>query len=278
MKSLLALLLTSTLALWSLASEGGPIGVGNGGGSSEYSVVFAHENLVSLLKDCANYTCNLQFDEHVILTELIGAALDSPLTLKFSNSQLLGKLRYKIVDENVFVNQDLLWVDAAKTVSYEIGDALSLWVTITADRIGETNPIVNSIAAKVKRDMQQSMGRGRYDAPKDYTFEFLEWKKLDQPDVLVIRDPFLNVINVTEMMIQQVGCPGNLEIELYSPAWLPIGSTTETTDVTLALDFGAKITCDGNMSQGSARLFVTAKRDKKNDLAFDLQSTILQLP
>jgi hypothetical protein len=277
MKNILASFFLFILPLQAISGDG-PIGVGNGGGSSEYSIVFTHNNLVELLNDCANFSCTLDREEHIILWQIINYAVVDTTALKFGSTSEVGNALYKIVLDTVWVNQDLLWIDSQKTIPYSVGDALGLWVTILADRYDITNPLVKTVSEKVAATMQQNMGRGKYDAPNDLTFEFVQWNKLDNKDLLVIRDPFLTTVNVSELIANEIQCTdANSEVSVFSPSWIPIGFPQADEDVILSLDFGLRTTCGVKKRQSSARIIITAKRNEKNELSFDLSSTILQV-
>ena len=95
------------------ARTSGPIVVGGGAGGSEFSIVFARTNLKSILSDCLAYSCGFS-----------SAKAQSLRPLLAQTATLLPAV-FKTSGEVVF-NQDLLWLDAAHKVPYEISDAVGL--------------------------------------------------------------------------------------------------------------------------------------------------------
>ena len=93
----------------------GPVIVGNGGGTSEYSVVFVHQNLKQMLDDCANFSCSFSLDEYQIFSQVIYGAI-SKYELNFGNTENMGNRLFGFMGKGVWINQDLLWLDADKTI------------------------------------------------------------------------------------------------------------------------------------------------------------------
>src|SRR5690348_13869090 len=125
------ILLLSVILQFATANAGDGSSVGNGGGSSEQTLVYAYQNFDSLVEPCLRTDiCHLGRDEKQLLLE-IDQTLTKETPLEFLNIKTLKTLVFK-TEENVGapiqINAALLWKadSSGIDVSYSIEDSLEL--------------------------------------------------------------------------------------------------------------------------------------------------------
>lgn len=93
------------------------------------SVLYAHDHLEALLSICNKRDCNLSDDQKSWLETTKQLAQNLPEVV-FKNSFQLENKKFFQQKNEVWINQDLLWIDGAKTISFQISDAVVLWIDI----------------------------------------------------------------------------------------------------------------------------------------------------
>lgn len=253
----------------------GPIIVGNGAGEGEYSVLFVKTNLQDILEECANVRCQLTSHEQSTLAGLRNVAPRVSQVLFKSSKEMPGKifeLHATSSRADVWVNQDLLWEDAKKSVAFTVGDAAELWIHILAAINGGEIPSVQSLGEKLKAALTTETQRGgqSISSPQggmasDMTVEYLLWSH-NNVDVLVIRDPQLGTLELMKSIAGAIHCAEPTVPRIFSPAWLPL--VTTGARVRLTLQFGIAWTCQGRSYTTHGLSFVELLTDRKS-AAFD---------
>jgi hypothetical protein len=249
----------------------GPIIVGNGAGEGEYSVLFVKANLKDILEECANVRCQLTAQEQSTLAGLRNAVPRVSQVLFKSSKEMPGKifeLHANSSRADVWVNQDLLWEDAKKSVAFTVGDAAELWIHILAAVSGGETPSVQSLGEKLKAALATDTQRGGLTIPSsqgsaaaDMTVEYLLWSH-NSADVLVIRDPQLGTLELTKSIAGAIHCAEPTVPRIFSPAWLPLATTGAR--VRLTLQFGIAWTCQGRSYTTHGLSFVELLADRKS--------------
>lgn len=251
----------------------GPILVGSGAGSAEYSVVFANANLQEMLKYCRDGSCGFDANELRLNESLITLAAVAPKPV-FKNEKDMTAELYRLSASNVWINQDRLWLDAAGTIPYTIGNAVALWVDILG-RPYLPAADLEIMKRKVSESFDRQFVRGKVEIASAQTFEYLLWKR-DCGDLLVMRDAGLQTVALLEPIAKQLGCKDTSSIQIFSPSWVP-GPGAVTNEAVMTLNFGLKWACGSSRGNTTARAIVTTRYNSANVLSFDPASLFIHI-
>jgi hypothetical protein len=134
-------------------SSAGPIIVGTGAGQSEYSIIFVESQLTQILRECADLSCQLSPAEKTEFLPLVLAA-HIPRSMLFKTENEMHGDIFRVTppapnqtsttgfgngvanvvgnSHSIWFNQSRLWLDAAHTRPYDVGDAAALWLDVLA--------------------------------------------------------------------------------------------------------------------------------------------------
>ncbi|MES2964290.1 MAG: hypothetical protein V4760_10395 [Bdellovibrionota bacterium] len=271
---ILGLLLLSCVS----SVHAGPIIVGNGGGQGEYSVVFAHANLKTILRDCGSAACGLDSREQTLLKKIEDVASGVPAIVMKTEKEM-GSVRFLLQGKDVWINQDHLWVDEKKTSAYGLADGVVLWIEILATREALDPAEFASIDLKVLSSLKNYVQRAQQLSTDFQSFEYLMWRRAGMPDLLLVRDPFFNEVDVTKAISEHLGCTTVAALKFFSPSLNPgPGGSGPLDDYLLTLDFGVRWDCDSGKGSSIGRAVVEARRQKPDGpLAFDPKSVFVHV-
>ena len=239
----------------------GPVIVGSGGGASEYSIIFARSSFAKMLEECA-ISCELSAVDQQVLLQL-QKITGLPAAI-FKNQKDLGSRVYEIHGQEVWINQDLLWLDADHSIPYDVAEAVALWLEI-AEQVSGQPAAASSIQEKARILFRKQIQRGNIELAKDQVFEFILWKSSSE-DHLVARDPFMQTLEVSGAAKEIIDCEErDSRQQFFSPTWLPMESQN---DIVLNLNFGVKWTCGGKTQSSFGRGIVLTKSDKNGNWKF----------
>jgi hypothetical protein len=266
------------ILILSLNAFAGPILVGRGAGFSEYSLIFARANLELLLQDCVALSCELAEDQRSVGNELVSRARLAP-QLEFKSGAEMGtdEVFRRLSDKVVWINQDKLWTDAAKTVPYGMGEAMALWCQILGEGL-EAGTLAR-VEESVRVTFQRQVVRSELTTEPKRSFEFLLWKRPGAVDQLAIRDVVLQSVVLTEPIASQLACASGVKsMEIFSPVWSPDLRGDE--QITLILNFGVRWVCVGEEGRGGSSLghaIIDAHADADGVFIFDSSSLFVSV-
>lgn len=251
---------------------GGPIVVGKGSGEGEYSVYFVYSNLNQILKECYLISCQFNDFDKEIFSRLTVGAKDLPSPILESSINMQNRL-FELKEAKIFINQELLWQDQKKTIPYNVGDAIDLWLQILA-HVNRLDLVeTTTIRQKLKSTLMSETDRSLIEINEMGSVEYILWGQTAM-DLLVIRDPQLNSIELNSSIIDAINCPLKGPIHLFSPAWLHINtnSTEKLEEFNLTLHFGIKWSCGTTMYSSRGFSLIKIKKYQKGIVRFDFDS------
>lgn len=246
------------------ASEAsGPIIVGGGAGQSEFSVAFVRTSLDQLIKDCFEISCKFSAEKKARLQKIQVKAQKPPVAF-FRTSKDMGDHLFLLKDDaiNVLINQDLLWLDQAKTQPYEMSDAAKLWVDILA--------VNESFDANDLQDLKDGLAesiagvteRQSAELSDGNEFESVVWRSpRGGDDRTFIRDPNLNLIEVSKDIEKAFECTNREGLTVYNLSWLSATDISTETEkrMVLRLNFVTTRKCSGVKRTVNGILLIEAK-------------------
>lgn len=261
----------------SAALGDGPIIV-RGGGEGEYSVIFAHAHLAELARDCALTSCGFSRDESELFSGLSPSLRAPPRPLLKGKAEM-GERLFSFEGADVWINQDLLWVDAEKSEAYDLAEAFVLWIRISCARQGLDSRVFAPIVAKARMALKAETQRGQIASSDKQTFEFLLWRNGSGSDRLAVRDPALNSMDLSRAVSSHLGCGSESLVKYFAPAWIPAFETLEDPDrILLTLNFGVKWSCGGSVKGNSfGRALIAAERGGNGAFVFDPNSLFISI-
>lgn len=220
----------------------GPIIVGGGAGEGEFSVIFVRSNLKQIIEECAAISCHLDSADQQLLKN-ISKNSEHPPEIFFTDSTILNEKIFEIRGQHVLINQEKLWTDVEKTKAYSVADAGALWIQILAtwnDVPTSTQVIREALTLSLITETRRS----KLELDPQKTVEFILWKNKTQ-DILVVRDPALESIDLSDSISHALKCSSPSEIRLYSPSWMPTNWNFPVfaNDHHLTLQFGISWRC-----------------------------------
>ena len=227
-----------------------------------------------MFKDC-QVSCGLAADEMQLLNKLITDAVKPPQSV-FKKKNEMGSRLFDLVQDQVWINQDLLWVSSedGELSPYDIADAIDLWIEILATRISKSTD-AHSLRVKAHKIFSLRVERSGFELVKDQTFEYLLWRRANGTDQLVMRDPALQMVEVSPLIDQAISCQSlDYSLQIFSPAWMY--STIESTKALMTLNFGVKWTCQGRKYSSVGRAVVITNLNQKN-WVFDLSTLFVHV-
>lgn len=258
-------LLASLFMLLPLMTFAGPIFVKGGAGQSEYSIIFARENLPRLFSMCDEGRCQLNANECVSLLQLQQASLQPPKAL-FKKSQEMGTQLYLLQKQSgeVWFNLDLLWRNAEKNVAYDIPAAAALW----ADVLGNDKP---QIRAELERVLRTKFHRSLFDINAKNALEAMVWELTDANERLYVRDADMNSHDLTDSFVELAQCEVPVtQLKFYSLRWvrgIPVPR----------LEVMASWRCGGSAHRARASMSIHGKWNKSELYTFEAKDILLGL-
>ena len=244
------------------AAFAGPIIVGHGAGESEYSILFARTHIDDLLAVCAGDQCHFSPLEKDWLRTTRELAQHVPEAI-FKTKKELGALRYlrHPIEHQVWFNQDLLWLDAAGSVPFQVSDAVALWMDILL--VGKDIPKTElailefELAAALNDRVQSIFSSG------DNTggFTAILWTRQTGSDDIYFRDQSFQTFSGLEAVRAAALCGGGLatQIKFHSGRWTSIEELNEAIPkLVLRLEVSATWTCGKQSSRGRVQLVMNA--------------------
>ncbi|MGZ5278566.1 MAG: hypothetical protein ACXWC9_01405 [Pseudobdellovibrionaceae bacterium] len=206
---------------------GGGDVVNNGGGASEMTVVYTHQNYGSLVEICTRtLSCGLAADEtSLLLTMITHLPQEQAVNLAFKSGLDMGTQLFstgKEVGSKVEINKDQLWkIDLfGRTHSYSLADALEL-LTLAW---GWHHP---QFAEKVKISLAKKLATHALAGKAAYlpyllssNLRFLMVKE-ELIDQLYLEDGYDSFLNLHQLVLQQLPCQA-VEFSAYGFQWSPI--------------------------------------------------------
>jgi hypothetical protein len=256
-------------------------GVLNGGGAGEYSVVFASHNLHELLTDCRDLSCNPTAAERGILSLLLQTTQPTAI---FKTKKELGSELFRITLGNeVWINQDELWLDRDHSEPFDLAAGVALWIDVLALEL-QADPLISStLSEKARAAFAREFLRGRTDASGGQTFEYLVWQKAGLSDAFVIRDPSLTTIDLIPGIEHDLACAAPT-VKFFAPAWdLGPRDPLAPSEVLFFLQFGVKWTCPALGSQAATdgnstgQVSINTRRGADGTYAFDPSSLFIHI-
>lgn len=252
----------------------GPILVGQGGGQSEFSLVFAHQNLNLFLSTCLSATCQLSTVEKSRLRVLLNRFKIRPPQAVFKSTNELGTMLFAVdsVANSVDINKDLLWLDAGGTIAYDIPSAVVFWLDVLAQLDPSSSKALDSeLKAKVHLRILDKLSKAQVNFNSGNNFEALVWRQQSAHDRLFIRDSEFNSFDFTPLILSGELCfagrPSALRINTVRWAWLnPRGETALRMGLELIMNWD----CSGSSHRGRAKLVLSANG---SGAAFKIDST-----
>jgi len=249
-------------------SEAGPIVIIGGGGVSEYSVVFASQNLPSLFEECKTLVCAFTPEQYNTFEPYLKASHHIP-TLSFQTRKELGDRRFAINGNAVQVNADLLWRDGDISKPFNIGDSLALWISILSEY--HRLQLNDGVLTQVKGAFSTEIQRNEVKLDTTNTVELLLWKG-HTVDRFYVRDSRLQTVFLTPFIEKALFC-GEISatIHLFTPAW------SSTREPEFNLGFGINWSCGDRSGHTSGVVMIRGLRDGQGALSFDPTSVFVQI-
>ncbi|MEK7357652.1 MAG: hypothetical protein AAB250_14470 [Bdellovibrionota bacterium] len=260
------------------AAHAGPVIVGNGGGAGEYSVVFARTNLAEIFRDCGSTACGLDPQEKLDFSRLEAAVPNKP-SIVIKTEKEMGTVLFLLQGAEVWINQDLLWLDVKKTDAYGLADAVVLWMKILEAQTGLDPAQFATIEAKALTSLKNYVQRAQMLSTDNQMFEYLLWRKKTPTDVLFLRDPGMIEIDVATAVAAHLKCATVQSLHFFSPALMAgPGGSGPMDDYALYFDFGVRWKCDSSSGNSFGRVVVIAKRTEVGgSLTFENSSVFVHV-
>lgn len=254
------------------ATKAGPIVVGGGAGGSEFAVVFARANLETMLSDCLRATCGLTADEAQAFEPLLDRTKSIPLAVFKTSAELSGNL-YEVRPSEVWFNRELLWLDAGKTIPFDVDDASKLWLEILNLDGVVSKPDLLLLQTRLARTLDIEKSEQAYDT--ENTFQILLWKTSPQMDRLYVSSSPADTFELTEAVIATLACSDLRSFKIQSPTWIsaaPIPPTGKPETIILKLSLNVNWVCGTRSHAGFGSAIVRVTKNTSDILAFDPQS------
>ncbi len=259
--------------LGQLASAG-PIIVGHGAGESEYSILFARAHLDELLSVCSADQCHFSSLEKDWLRTTRELALLAPDAI-FKTKDELGDrlfLRHPI-EHQVWLNQDLLWLDPSRTVPYQVSDAVILWMNILLVGKNIPKPLLAimqfDLAAALTDHVQSIFSTG----DKTSGFTAVLWSRKAGNDDLYFRDQAFQTYSGLSSVRAALVCEAETasQIKFHSGRWMTSENQQEVSSK-LALRLELSVTWNCGKWANKGRVQVTFNAIHKEVYEIDSSS------
>lgn len=260
-RSFLVMIALSTTA----PAQAGPVLAGKDTGFAEYSVIFTHAYFRDFMSNCILYGCGLDRQVAGYAGVIIRKTLPEPV---FRDGADMQGRRYMNYHRHVLINRERLVNSDGR--EFDLGDAMALWVEIQAG-VDVPQTVVASLKAHVANSMHVLTKRGSLEVSGGQMFEYVVLLSYYGADRLVLRDGDLQTADLTPLTLAGLGCAEPAGVRLTSPGWLPSpGGDGEVT--TLSISYVVQWTCNGESALAHARAVISARKNIKGVLAFDLST------
>jgi hypothetical protein len=256
---------------WS--AHAGPIIVGTGAGGSEFSLIFARANFVEMARDCFASSCTLTPTERTLAPQILLRAAKPPPLLFKTERDMPGLLK-KMTAGAVWFNQDRLWLDAKKTVAYDVPEAAAQWLDVL---IGDIAPASSALGAKISESLRQRMSRQTRATGDGGTFELLHWRPVSGVDRLFVRDPALNSVDLTAALTVSLACPSLNTLTLFSPTFSSI-TDLGPDRLLFTVGLGLRWNCGGVTRSESGYVLIYANKNASGAWEFDPATIDAEVP
>jgi hypothetical protein len=205
----------------------GPIVVGKGAGQSEFALIFAHQHMAELLRQCL-LTCELGTDEKRFAVDLEKRLVTDPLPQPvFKGKNDLGDVRFRRANREVWINQDLLWLDDAKTRALDVAAATSLWLDVVTEGLKQADErdLVERLKTKLVKELSAETKYAGHKFHGEHLLNAFLWRQhaaIDSSDRLFLGDFQAQVIELTS---KAAGATRGSGIKFFAMNWItPVGA------------------------------------------------------
>ncbi len=235
-----------SILVFALASLAGPIIVRSEAGQSEYSILFARAHLDELLSVCSNDECNLSEDQESWLRTARQLSLNAPKVI-FKNKTDLADQKFTKHDDQVWLNQDLLWLDDAHTIAFQVSDAMVLWLDILLQ--GKIIPRLEltvlefEMARVLNEKVQTIRSAGEFSA--------ILWRHADRNDEIFFEDHTQRMISIRDSLQKSGFCGNDLatSLQFHSASWNDL-----TTRKEIRLEVATTWSCGVQKNRGNLQI------------------------
>lgn len=258
------LLFTLLAFCFSLTAQSGPIIVG-GAGEGEYSVTFVHKNINLILNDCLDFSCTLSSSQRALLVQISSSHILSFAPVFKSSREMTTLFLVRPLQNEVYINQDKLWTDSDRTLAFDVGDALTLWIQIVGHELGIDDQKVKNVAQIAAESLKNQVQRGGVSLEDRQTFEFLLWQRGSETRFLA-RDPAMQSVGLTELINgRSLNCSARVSnTRIYSPTWGTLSEGTNQNTLNATLHFGISWTCADKHFNTNALIYAKVVRENSS--------------
>ncbi len=240
----------------------GPIIVGQGAGESEYSILFARSHLDDLLSTCAGDKCHFSSIEKEWLKTTRTLAQNPPRAI-FKNKATLGNLIYfkHSVENEVWLNQDLLWLDAAGSIPYKVSDGVTLWMEILLKGLDIPDSVLANLQIGLRTSLNERIQAIFSSGENTEGFTAILWTHKDANDDLYFRDQTFQTFSGIDSIRKAALCE-KLElrqIKFHSARWNASWTVANSTPrLLLRLEVAATWNCGTQAKRGRLQIVMMA--------------------
>lgn len=256
------LILIATL-LTGFQIEAGPILVGQGTGQSEYSLIFARANLPELFRSCGS-VCALSTEQRALLKNL-GERGAKPPAAVFKTRVDLGEQVFRLENNGseVWFNQDVLWLDGARTIPYSIPFATIVWVDVLVSQmpLAVSEADLEQVRTELVLLLSQRMIRIPGTMAGVQVLEALVWKS-DVQDKFFIRNAEFENYDFTQAIQDSLACPiaARLnQLRISTVRWTLLTRESDEGRLRIRLDTMLNWRCGEEGRRGRAMIVMMAE-------------------